>query len=88
MKLQNLCIGDGIIENFSFDRTTLVVVFKDFSGSLFNITFEGCFLIKETGSVGFSLCKAEILKNTWIVHDDDGPVLTVGFEEVDIAELG
>lgn len=87
MKLNDLCIGDGVIEEYKFNENTLVLLFKDFQGSQYNLCFNNCTDIVEKGSVGFSLCKALNESNQWIVHDDDGQVLSISYESVDVLKV-
>uniref|UniRef100_Q0HXH7 Uncharacterized protein n=1 Tax=Shewanella sp. (strain MR-7) TaxID=60481 RepID=Q0HXH7_SHESR len=84
MKLNDLFIADGIIEHYSFRNNILLLLFKDFRGSTYNLKFSGCTSIEESGSVGFSLCKASSNNNEWIVYDDDDQVLAVTFSSVEI----
>lgn len=84
MKLNDLFIADGVIERYSFENNILLLVFKNFRGSAYNLKFNGCTSIEENGSVGFSLCKASSNNNEWTVYDDDGQVLAVTFSSVEI----
>ena len=86
MELNDLYIGDGIIECYNFKNDTLTVIFKDFQNSVYNLQFYGCTSIEENGSVGFSLCKAQANENQWVVQDDDGQVLAVTFSSVKISK--
>lgn len=84
MKLKELIISDGVIEEYRLNNNNLILKLRDFRDDLFLIKLTNCKKLCEKGSVGFSLSKGVSTKNSWTLYDDDGEVLFVEFESSEI----
>jgi hypothetical protein len=91
MKIQNICIGDGKIEEYRLDNMTLTMIFEDYAGASCEIVMHRCSHLLVRGSVGFSLSEAKFARNEagdhWCFHDEDGAAMEIRFNGYAIRQI-
>lgn len=87
MKLNDLFIADGVINEYVLESNHLTIQFTDYRGNKYSIKAINCTKLFERGSVGFSLFGAKATDTTWVVEDDDGVVLSVEFSNVEVKSV-
>lgn len=91
MKIKDLCIGDGKINEYTLDAGSVMMIFQDYTDTLYEIMMENCTYISVKGSVGFSLSDGKFKKtktgDIWFFYDEDGEVIELHFNGYSIRKI-
>jgi len=91
MDINKMIFSDGKVESYKVREGNVELVFEDYCGNRFTISFVGLIMLEERGSIGFDLsdCRLSKAENKLIcefLDDDLSMVLRIECEACNVSE--